>query len=209
MKKILFNQKALDREMQKGYTLLSQNNHKQAILTWQKVWNQIKRIMDKNEIQTIEELDEVFDGTESMDNWSTDFSQELLNMSRQKKDFLQNRLTFYTEYLERTADLSEDNAKTMKADLAQAYFEIGQAQKGEKLFQELTTDYPTWGWGWIFWSEVYGVSAEDTNKDFDRALYILNEALTVKGLEDKEDLMDRMEHTKLLMEKGTNLEEER
>ena len=50
MKKILFNQKALDREMQKGYTLLSQNNHKQAILTWQKVWNQIKRIMDKNEI---------------------------------------------------------------------------------------------------------------------------------------------------------------
>ncbi|GAA0351642.1 hypothetical protein GCM10008932_00930 [Alkalibacterium iburiense] len=170
-------------------------------MTWQKVWNQIKRIMDKNEIETIEELDEVFDGTQTIYNWSTDFSQELLNMSRQKKDFLQNRLTFYTEYLERTADLSEDNAKTMKADLAQTYFEIGQAQKGEKLFQELTTDYPTWGWGWIFWSDVYGVFAEDTDKDFNRALKILNEALTVKGLEDKEDIRDRMELTKKEMKK--------
>lgn len=50
---------------------------------------------------------------------------------------------------------------------------------------------------------------EDTDKDFNRALQILKEALSVKGLEDKEDVRDRMEHTKLQMEKGTNLEEER
>ena len=209
MTKKVFNQKALDREMQKGYDLLSKNNQKQAIRTWQKVWDNIKRIIDKQKIKSVEDMDEQFDGTQSIFNWSSDFSLELLNISRENKDYLQDRIAYYTEYLERLNNVSEGNAKNMKGDLAQAYFEMGQPQKGEELFQELTTDYPRWAWGWIFWSDVYGIFAEERDKNLDRALHILNEALTVKGLSDKEDVMDRIEETKKQMGKEIDLKEER
>jgi hypothetical protein len=47
----------------------------------------------------------------------------------------------------------------MKREVAAAHFNIGKAEEGEKLFKEYLEQHPTSGWGWIGWSDQYGIFA--------------------------------------------------
>ena len=84
----------------------------------------------------------------------------------------------------------------MKSAVAQIYFESGESQKGEALFEELTNHNPTWGWGWIFWADVYSGFVKTENKDYDRAIQMLEQALQIKGLKDRQDVLERLEEVK-------------
>lgn len=53
-------------------------------------------------------------------------------------------------------------------------------------------EHSAWGWGWIGWSDQYWLYAEEGNKDSEKAISILKQALEVEGLEDRHDVLERL-----------------
>jgi preprotein translocase subunit SecA len=50
---------------------------------------------------------------------------------------------------------------------------------------------PRWGWGWIGWSDGYGITRTKF-KDWQRAEQILREGLAVDRVRDRRDLLERL-----------------
>src|ERR1035441_10642147 len=42
--------------------------------------------------------------------------------------------------------------------LAESYFELGETGKAEALYRDWLHADPRWGWGWIGWSDGYGIT---------------------------------------------------
>lgn len=80
----------------------------------------------------------------------------------------------------------------MKRVIAESYYEIGDLEEGERLFQKYTKMYPTIGWGWINWSDMYWIFAKDKNKDKDRAIRILKEGLEIDNVQDRDAFYERL-----------------
>lgn len=173
----------LDDLMQKGYRLSMSGDSEGAASLWIQLW---KKAMDTME------LDKSFNGMQSFFNWASDFDLELENAGRKKNVFLQHRIDFCSEYVARSEDKSEVNILNMKRAIAESYFELGEADKGESLFKEYLVEFPTWGWGWIGWSDQYWLFAKENNKNSGKAIHILKQALEIEGLEDRYDVMDRL-----------------
>lgn len=87
--------------MQNGYELLEKGNTIEAMKAWGYSWESIKWLMAQHNIPSIESFDEVFLGTQSVYNWASDFGMELRNVGIKEPDFLQQRIGFCTEYIER------------------------------------------------------------------------------------------------------------
>jgi len=182
----------LDREMQKGYKLLSEDRLFEAIHAWWETWEDIKYLMAQHGITDVDSFDDVFNGTQSVFNWASDFEMELGNAAVESREYCQQRIDFCREYLERYNDPSELNAKGMKVAIAESYFKLGEADEGDKLFEQLVAEYPRWAWGWINWSDQYNLWECNNNKQPERAIEILKRGLEVPGLEDKRDVHERL-----------------
>lgn len=192
MKLAVEHQKQLDEQMQKGYQFLNQKDYQAAIEVWIDLWEKLKNTMQNYDYKYIEEIDRIFEGRQSIFNWATDFEMELSNASIQKYSFIQKKIDFCSEYIAKSKNKNENNIQVMKRVIAEGYFQLGDTEKGEQLFVVHTKEHPTSGWGWINWSDQYGVFAEVQNIDYERAISILEQSLKVEGLEDKPDVLDRL-----------------
>jgi tetratricopeptide (TPR) repeat protein len=185
-------QQELDDLMQKGYTLSMSGDSEGAAFVWIQLWKKAIETMDSYKLESVEELDKSFHGLQCFFNWASDFDLELENLGRKNSVFLQHRIDFCSEYVARSEDESEGNILNMKRAIAESYFELGRADEGENLFKEYLEEFPTWGWGWIGWSDQYWLFAKENNKNSEKAIKILKQALEVEGLEDRYDVLDRL-----------------
>lgn len=185
-------QQELDDLMQKGYKLSMSGDAEGAASVWIELWKKALDTMETYNLESVEELDKSFHGMQCFFNWASDFDLELENVGRKNSDFLQYRIDFCREYVARSEDACEGNILNMKRAIAESYFELGQADEGENLFKEYLQQYPTWGWGWIGWSDQYWLFAKEDNKNSEKAIEILKQALEVDGLEDRFDVLDRL-----------------
>lgn len=186
------NLEMLDDSMQNGYKLSGNGDTIQAVKSWSHSWESIKWLMDNHDISSIESFDNVFLGTQSVYNWASDFEMELSNAGINEPDFLQLTIDFCTEYIERYQNHEELNIKNMRRKIAETLFHLGKREEGDKLFEQYLSLDPTWGWGWIGWSDVYFLFKLDPNRNPDKAVEILKRGLSVNDLEDKEFVLDRL-----------------
>jgi uncharacterized protein YecA (UPF0149 family) len=194
-------QNQLNNQMQEGYKLSMAGKTKEAVDVWQEFWHNIKDAMNSYQIEFIEDIDKFFHGQQSIFNWVMDFEMELTKAARNEKAYNQSKIEFCTDYIAKSRDKNKYNILVLKQEIAAAHFELGKIDKGEELFRKYLDEHPTSGWGWIKWSDQYGVFAEKHNKDEKKAIQILKQALEVDGLEDQIDVMERLEelYTKLEM----------
>jgi len=87
----------------------------------------------------------------------------------------------------------------MKRALAESYYEIGEREKVDALFQQWLKDDPRWGWGWIGWADCYWL-IERKEKDYVQAINILKKGFAVPGVRGKEDMEERLDN--ILRESG-------
>jgi len=66
----------LDDKMQAGYELLKSSGAVAACRIWLEAWNDVLHLLDKAGIDSIEEFDERFRGTQSLFNWIQDLERE-------------------------------------------------------------------------------------------------------------------------------------
>jgi tetratricopeptide (TPR) repeat protein len=181
----------LDDKMQAGYELLESSGAVAACRIWLEAWNDVLRILDKAGIESIEEFDERFRGTQSLFNWIQDLESELWNAGLEDRQFLSARITLCEEGLRRFR--SDDGLMTENRwrALAESYFELGEAEKAETLYGEWLGADPCWGWGWIGWSDCYRFTRTE-RADLNRCELILREGFAIADVRDRADIADRL-----------------
>ena len=182
----------LDNLMQQGYKLSMTGDAEGAAFAWLQLWVKVMDTIASYNIQSVDDLDRTFHGLQSFYNWASDYDMELEKLGRKNKEYVQRRIDFNKEYLNRSKNEGEGNSLNMRRAIAESYFALGQVEEGEALFQHDLAEFPTWGWGWIGWSDQYWIMAEEARKDSDRAIGILQQGLKVKGLEDRYDVLERL-----------------
>lgn len=185
------NFEMLDDKITLGYRLLKKDSQATCDIWWE-VWNDILYLLNQHGISDIIALDGLFRGTEFITNWATDFENELFHAGSENPKYFEMRIDFCSGYIERYPDKSELNIENMKRAIAESYFLADKADEGEKLFASYLTEDPSWGWGWINWSDCYWLLSSKDANDYNKAEELLKEALTIEGVRDREDILERL-----------------
>ncbi len=184
------NFEMLDDKIYEGYMLSEKGKSKEACNIWWDAWDDIVHLMKQHHIVGIDAFDKKFRGTQSVYNWASDYEMELYDAGKVNPSFFQKRIDFCREYIKLTEDKEQLNIENMRRAMAESYIFLGKLNEGDALFENFLKTDPQWGWGWINWSDCYWLFHR--NKDNEKAEAILKRGLSVEGLRDKIDVLDRL-----------------
>jgi tetratricopeptide (TPR) repeat protein len=181
----------IDERMQEGYSLLEERRTAEACDAWWQVWEWLK---DKvtTERNTLEALDRDFQGTQAVFNWCQDFEMGLENAAVGDPQYWQLRVRYCQEFLATFAGIDWPMCGNFSRAEAESYWRLGEVETAETRFEALIEANPDWAWGYVNWSDLYWLF-RDSPKDYDRAESILQRALDRPGLEDRDDVLDRLQ----------------
>jgi uncharacterized protein YchJ len=182
----------LDDRIQEGYERL-ERDPAQSCGIWLEAWNEVLGLCEKGDFNSIEAFDNRFGGTQSVFNWVQDLEMELGNQARKDPQSHRHRMRVCEEFLGRFVTDDTLLFSNMRRALAESHFGIGDRAGGDLLFQAWLEEDPKWGWGWIGWSDNYGLFAEAGEEDLARAEDLLRRGLSVKNVRDRQDLLERLE----------------
>ncbi len=187
------NFEMLDDKMQLGYHLrYDEKKYTEACDVWLVAWRDVVYLTEKGKFRLIDEFDDRFRGTQSLYNWCQDFEMELANGGADDKKYYGERIKYCEEFINLFSHEDQLVIGNMQRAIAESYFELGQGEKSNVLYQQYLKKDPRWGWGWIGWSDCYWFYT-GYEKEYERAESILKEGLKVKGLRDREDVLARLE----------------
>jgi tetratricopeptide (TPR) repeat protein len=195
----------LDDKMQTGYDLLASSGSAAACRIWLEAWSDVLRILDKAGMQSIQEFDDRFRGTQSLFNWIQDLEDELWNAGLEDRQFHTARVALCEEALRRFRSDDELMTENRRRALAGSYYELGETGKAEALYRDWLEADPRWGWGWIGWSDCYRFTRTEL-QDLKRCEQILREGLSIADVRDCPDLAERL--ADLCEEQGRSKEAE-
>ncbi len=87
------NMEMVDDKMQAGYAALNAGDTLQACRLWLETWRGILDIIDRAGMDSLDEFDDQFRGTQSVFNWVQDFESELHNAGMDEPRFLHERIS--------------------------------------------------------------------------------------------------------------------
>ncbi len=181
----------IDDTMQEGYEADQARDETRACRLWLKTWKDIRSVMETRGIRSLQEWDDRYPGTQCLFNWVQDFTLLLHNAGLRDRSATEERRAVLETLLEQ--GLVDENLRDhCRSDLAETYFDLGMPEKGEQLFRQWLQERPRWGWGWIHWADCYYLCAHGREKDPARAEQLLKQALAVPGVEDREEVLDRL-----------------
>jgi hypothetical protein len=181
----------LDDKMQAGYQLNSSGKVEDGARAWMEAWNDILYFCDRADLRSISEFNERFAGTQSLFNWIQDLDLGLWKAGIKDQQFLRARIAVCEETLRRFAAEDELLRENFRRSLADSYFELGDPGKADELYREWLDADPQWSWGWIGWSDCYRFTRTES-KNLQKAEALLCEGLSIAGVRDREDLVDRL-----------------
>jgi tetratricopeptide (TPR) repeat protein len=181
----------LDDRMQNGYELLKSSGAVAACRIWLEGWHDVLRLLDKAGIESIEEFDERFRGTQSLFNWIQDLESELWNAGLDDRKFLSARIAMCEEAMRRFPSDDGLMVENRRRAVAESYFELDERDKAEALYREWLAADPCWGWGWIGWSDCYRFTRTE-RVDLNRCEQILREGFAIADVRDRADIADRL-----------------
>ena len=140
---------------------------------------------------------------QSLFNWSQDLEDALGNAGREDPEFLRARIAVCEEALRRFPEENRLMVENRRRAVAESYFELGETDKGEALFEQWLAADHRWGWGWIGWADLH-FFANNQPKDYTRAEDLLRRGYATPGVRDREDIADRL----VLLYRETGRDEE-
>ncbi len=183
----------IDDQMAAGYDLLDKPEVTKACDLWLTVWKNLLHIATTHGMKSLDELDDAFGGSQSVFNWIQDLEEHLWNAGLHERRFLHERARVCEELINKFQLRDSHLCENMKRAWAESCFAIGETERAEALFQQWLHEDPTWGWGWIAWSDCYRNSGKG-DQVFEKAEKILRDGLAVKGVRDKKEIQNRLTH---------------
>ena len=136
-------------KIQEGYDALERREETGAATVWLDAWSDVVRICELTGIDSIDQFDDRCPMYQSMFNWSGDLEDALWNAGLKDPEFLRARIAVCEEGLRRFRDEDELIVENRRRAIAESYFELGDSDKAEALFEQWLAADPRWGWGWI------------------------------------------------------------
>jgi len=127
----------IDDFMENGYKAKNDN---EKIDLWMKAWTGLKSLYDIPKY-SVEQLDQMFNGTQSLYNWMSDFELDFINASIDNKEIAKKGVIFLNEVVSFFAD-EKELIKLYQRSLAELYCNAGEFEKGEQLAKKLLASYP-------------------------------------------------------------------
>ena len=190
-------------KIQAGYDALERREAASAAAIWLDAWSDVVRLCDLTGIDSIRVFDDRFSMYQSLFNWSQDLEDTLWNAGREDPELLRARIAVCEEAQRRFPDEHELMVENRRRAVAESYFELGETDKAEALFEQWLTADPRWGWGWIGWADLHFFT-NDRPKDYSRAGELLRRGYSTPGVSDREDIADRL----VLLYRETGRDEE-
>lgn len=190
-------------KIQAGYDALERKEAASAAAVWLDAWSDVVRLCDLTGIDSIRGFDERFSMYQSLFNWSQDLEDALWNAGLEDPELLRARIAVCEEALRRFPDEDELMAENRRRALAESYFELGETDTAEALFEQWLAADPQWGWGWIGWSDLHFFT-NDRPKDYSRADELLRRGYSTPEVRSREDIADRL----VLLYRETGRDEE-
>lgn len=195
----------LDEKIQAGYDALERSEAAGGAAIWLDAWSEVLRLCDLTGIDSIGKFDERFPMYQSLFNWSQDLEDALWNAGREDPELLRARIAACEEALTRFPDENELMVENRQRALAESYFELGETDKAEALFEGWLATDPRWGWGWIGWADLYFFT-KNSPKDYSRAEELLRRGYSTPGVRSRQDIAERL--VLLYRETGSDQEAE-
>ena len=122
-------------KIQAGYDALERREATAAAAIWLDAWSDVVRLCDLTGIDSIRKFDERFSMYQSLFNWSGDLEDALWNAGREDPEYLRARIAVCEEALRRFPDEDQLMVENRRRALAESYFELGETDKAEALFE--------------------------------------------------------------------------
>lgn len=98
----------------------------------------------------------VFNGLQSVFNWSQDFEMCLRNATRRDHEYAAIGRTYCAEVLAQFPDEMESIQVNFREALAHFLFKQGRIEEGLSALHEIVERWPKNVWGYIYLSDLYG-----------------------------------------------------
>lgn len=190
-------------KIQAGYDALERQEAASAAAIWLGAWSDVGRLCDLTGIDSIGEFDDRFSMYQSLFNWSQDLEDALWSAGREDPEFLRARIAVCEEASRRFLCENELMVENRRRAVAESYFELGEADKAEALFEQWLASDPRWGWGWIGWADLH-LFTNNRPKDYSRVGELLRRGYSTPGVRNREDVADRL----VLLYRETGRDEE-
>lgn len=191
----------IDELMQEGYRLLEEQRTIEACDAWRQVWEWLKEKVTPKR-KTIEALDADFRGTQPVFDWCQDFEMELGNAGVDDPAYYRRRIRYCQAFLETFEEIHPSIRGHFLVAEAESYWRLGEVETAEAKFEALIAAQPDWAWGYIDWSDEYWLF-DDSPKDYTRGEAILQRALARPNLEEREEVLERLEELRTERETGS------
>lgn len=188
------NFEMLDDRIQEGYDAYDRKEPLETARLWLQAWHDVQDLMQTFEIESIDEFDILFGGSQSVFNWVQDFSDALSWAVRTEPSLANERIAVCRTVL-KIAESHETDGSLIdgfRRGLAESLADAGEISTAEQLYTEWMHEAPWWGWGWIGWADIYHLFACEGHKDPAKAEQILKDGLAVPEVEDREHILERL-----------------
>ena len=156
-------------------------------------WFDVQDICKTNNIKSISEYDEKYNGYDSLLNWIQTY-EDLLAMSNEE-DKLYERLELWNT-IEDIFDLDNENElywrKRAIREKANTEFRLSNEEKATKIIEDYLKVKPDWVWGYIEMADWYLDKRDNKHYNLEKAKEILLRAEHIEGIEEVEAILERL-----------------
>ena len=178
----------IEAKIEEGYTYIYENEYKKGCDIWLAAWEDAKTLMDDDGITDIQGFDDKYPWKEFFSNYVQDLEMELQNAGTVDKSYYQKRITYCTELCGRSGTDQLMRENTRRA-IAESYYDMGEFEQGNREFEAMIQEDPTFGWAYIGWADSYVY--EMGQPQYEKACSILDRGLSEAGLRDRKDVLER------------------
>ena len=177
--------------IQDGYRLHQAKQRTAACDRWLEAWEMVKRLKRPG-MRTTRVFDEAYPGgLEFVFNWCQDFEMELGNAGWDNPIYHEHRLRYAREFLEQFPDEDDSFQVNFARAQGEALWHLGRRGDAEAVYESLVHRLPDNAWGYIGWADNYWLF-NDSPKDYAKGEAILKRGLTRPNLDDRDDVLDRL-----------------
>ena len=182
----------LDALVQAGYVELEEGEITAVCDAWLAGWELAKPLITPD-MKIGSAFDTAYPNlSQSFPEWLSEMEMELYNAGLSDPIYHQHRVQFAREYLNKFSETPASGCVSFRRAEAEGLWHSGKRKESEAVYRALIEQFPTEGWAYIGWSDMYYWDRKK-KPDYASAEEILLLALQQPILIDKKYVLDRLE----------------
>jgi tetratricopeptide (TPR) repeat protein len=181
----------IEKAIESGYDEVLEGRYAKGCDIWLRTWEDIKEMLKDTGSNDWREVDKRFHGYILPSNMVMDLTAELHNAGIKDSTYFSKCIEYCEELLAYCGSETQMIEETRNA-IADSYYDLNDEAECDRLYEKWLTEDPTWGAGYIGWSDHYGVfPGKGKEPRYDKAERIISRGLTVPALRNRDDVVRR------------------